>query len=118
MKNALISYPVLRQPNYTRQFIIHTDASNYALGAILAQKDDIGAEYVCAYASRTLRGAEKHYGITEKECLSVVWAIKQYRIYIYGTRFQVVIDHSALMWLMKMRPQSKASALGNLPPSL
>lgn len=103
LKEALVSYPILRQPDFERQFIIHTDASNYALGAILAQKDDTGSEYVCAYASRTLRGAEKHYGITEKECLSVVWAIKQFRIYVYGTKFLVVTDHSALMWLMKMK---------------
>ena len=65
MKEAFISYPIYRQPDFQKRFIIHTDASNDALGVVLAQKEDVGAEYVCAYASRILR-AEKHYGITEK----------------------------------------------------
>lgn len=99
---ALTSYPVLRQPDFGKQFVLHTDASGYALGAILSQRDDENKEYTCAYASRTLRGAEKNYGITEKECLAVVWAIKQFRIYLTGTKFEVVTDHSALIWLMNI----------------
>ena len=100
--NALTSYPVLRQPDFTRPFFVFTDASGFALGAVLSQKDDDNHEYACAYASRILKGAELHYGITEKECLAVIYAIKQFRIYLYGTRFQVITDHSALSWLMNI----------------
>jgi len=72
------------------------------VGAILSQKTDKGEEFVCSYGSRLLKGAELHYGITEKECLAVVWAIKHFRVYLYGSKFVVVTDHSALGWLMSI----------------
>ena len=99
LKNKLTEFPILRQPDHNKPFVLMTDASGFALGAILAQKDE-DKEYVCCYASRLLKGAENHYGITEKECLAVVWAIKHFRIYLYGNKFQVITDHAALNWLM------------------
>ena len=66
----------------------------------MAQVDQDNKEYVCYYASRLLKGAEVHYGITEKECLAVVWAVKHFRVYLHGTKFIVIADHSALKWLM------------------
>ncbi|CAF1054696.1 unnamed protein product [Brachionus calyciflorus] len=69
LKEKLTSYPVLRAPVMSRKFILYTDASGLKLGAILCQKDENGIECVCAYASRPLKGAELHYGITEKEFL-------------------------------------------------
>lgn len=102
LKNCLTASPILRQPDFDREFILYTDASGYALGAILAQRVSDGTEYVCAYASRAIRKSEINYGISEKECLAVVWAIKHFRIYLYGTNFKVITDHSALTWLMKI----------------
>ncbi|MCA9761261.1 MAG: DDE-type integrase/transposase/recombinase, partial [Streptococcus sp.] len=102
LKEKLVSAPILRLPNLEKEFIIFTDASGYALGAILAQNDDTGKDYVCSYASRTLKGAEIHYAITEKECLAVIWAIKQFHPYVSGARFTVVTDHAALSWHLKM----------------
>jgi hypothetical protein len=96
LKTALTSYPVLRQPAMDKTFILHTDASGFAIGAILSQKDDENKEYVCSYASRMLKKAELNYGITEKECLPVVYGIKAFRIYLYGNVFKVITDHSAL----------------------
>ncbi len=73
------------------------------MGAILAQVDDDNNEYVCEYASRQFQGPEKHYSITEKECLSVVWATKLFRHYIYGTAYTIYTDYKAILWLMNLK---------------
>ena len=102
LKNALTSEPILRPPDFTREFFLYTDASGYCLGAVLGQKDDQKREYVIAYASRLLKGAELHYSITEKEALGVVFAIKYFRVYLYGKKFTLITDHYALGYMMKM----------------
>lgn len=99
----LVSAPILRLPNPSKPMKVYTDASGHALGAILAQVDNEGREYVCQYESRLLKGPEVHYGISEKECLGIVWAIRKFRPYLYGTKFQVITDHSALKWLMTIK---------------
>lgn len=103
LKEKLISYPILTSPNPILPFQLHTDASGVALGAILSQNDQNGHERVVAYASRTLSDAEKHYGISEKECLGVVWGIKMFRTYLAGSKFTVLTDHSALKWLLTLK---------------
>ena len=102
LKKKLIEKPILRQPVIGRPFILYTDASGFALGAILAQIGEDGIEFIIAFWSRLLKGAEIHLGITEKECLAVLAAIKHYRVYLYGIKFQVITDHSALRWLMNI----------------
>ena len=102
LKQELTKKPVLCQPDLNKPFILFTDASGYAIGAILSQKDDDGREHVVAYASRILKGAEVHYTITEKECLAVVFGIKKFRVYLHGTHFVVVTDHHALNWLINI----------------
>lgn len=103
LKDKLITSPILRLPDPLKPLKVYTDASGVALGAILAQVDDEGKEYVCHYESRLLKGPEIHYGISEKECLGIVWAIRKFRPYLYGTQFQVITDHSALKWLMSIK---------------
>jgi hypothetical protein len=99
----LLEFPILRQPEHSKPFYIYT---GYALGAILSQFEDNSNEYVCQYASRLLKGAEIHYGITEKECLAVIWAIRQFRTYVHGVHFHVITDHNELVWLMSIRDPS------------
>ena len=99
LKQSLITAPVLRSPDFTRQFTVYTDASDYGLGAILAQHDDKNQEYVICYASRTLTKAERNYTVTEKEALAVIYSVQQFRPYLYGVKFKLVTDHSALRWL-------------------
>jgi hypothetical protein len=103
LKEALVSYPVLRHPDINRNFRLHTDASGYAVGAVLCQVDEENKEYVVAYASKLLHKAELNYGISEKECLAVVFGIRNFRVYLLGTKFEVITDHSALVWLMNLK---------------
>ena len=57
LKDKLVSMPTLRQPYFNRKFILYTDASGFAIGAVLAQVDDNGVEYVVGYASRIFKNA-------------------------------------------------------------
>lgn len=98
--------PLLRQPDWKLEFQIHTDASGKAIGAVLNQKDNLGYEYVVEFASKALKGAELNYGVTEKECLAVKWAISHFRVFVHGRKFIVKTDHKALKWLMEIKEPS------------
>jgi len=110
LKNELVSAPILMYPRFDRPFILHTDASNVGLGAVLAQKNDQGNEHVIAYASRTLNSAEVNYSTTERECLAAVWATKHFRVYLHGQQFDLVTDHNSLKWLLNLSaPQGRTA---------
>lgn len=102
-KDMLCKEPILTYPDFLEPFELTTDASNYAIGAILSQNDK-----PISYASRTLNSAETNYSATEKELLAIVWATKHYRPYLYGKTFQIYTDHKPLEWLFKLKdPNSK-----------
>ena len=104
----LTNEPILRQPDFDKQFIIHTDSSGIAVGAILSQKDDNNREYAIAYASKKFQDYEQNMGITEKEMAAVVFGVKEFRHFIFGTKFKVVTDHNALRYLMNLKdPRGK-----------
>ena len=56
-----------------------------------------------AYTSRVFKGAEKHYCTSEKEILAIVYPLKQFRYYIYGTHFEIHTDYQALSFLLRCR---------------
>jgi len=99
LKKRLTSPPILAFPDPSKPFELHTDASAYAIGSVLVQRDDAGNERPVAYDSRTLSAPERNYSATERECLAVVWAVRQHRHLLLGQHFTVVTDHSALQWL-------------------
>jgi len=101
IKKALTSFPTLRMPDFNKPFKLYTDASSYAIGGILAQESN-GFEHVIYYISRILKPNERNYGVSEKEALAVVWSVKRLHHYLYGKKFLVITDHSALKWLMNI----------------
>lgn len=98
----LISAPVLQYPNFTETFILTTDASQYVIGNILYQ-GPLGRDRPIAYASHTLNKAEQVYSTTEKELLSIVWSIKNFRPYLLGRSFKIFTDHRPLTWLFNVK---------------
>ena len=71
LKRALSQAPVLARPDFSQPFYLHTDASNFAIGAVRSQKLD-GEERPICFISRVVHKAEKNYTVTEKECLAVI----------------------------------------------
>lgn len=102
IKNALVTAPILVCPNFEQEFVLATDASDYAVGAVLSQVYD-GQEHVICYVSRTLSRQERKYSATERELLAVLFAIEKLRCYLEYTKFTVITDHYSLKWLDNLK---------------
>jgi hypothetical protein len=81
------------------------DASNYALGAVLAQRVERVA-HVIYYASTTLDSAHANYTATEKKLLAIVFALDKFISYLLGSKVIIFTDHAALKYLLK-KPEAK-----------
>ncbi|CAM8963300.1 unnamed protein product [Rhodiola kirilowii] len=99
LKRALTSAPIIRAPDWSKGFEIMCDASDYAVGAVLGQREE-KKPVVIYYASRTLDAAQRNYSTTEKELLAVVFALEKFRSYLLGTKVTVFSDHAAIRYLM------------------
>ncbi|GBN54506.1 Retrovirus-related Pol polyprotein from transposon 297 [Araneus ventricosus] len=105
LKNCLVSPPILSHADFTKPFVLRTDASSHALGAVLLHGADM-EEHTIEYASRLLNFAERNYSAKEREALAVVWAMNKFRGYIEGSKITVASDHQPLKWLMKLKSPS------------
>ncbi|KHJ40603.1 hypothetical protein D918_09378 [Trichuris suis] len=92
----------LEQLDFNRPFILDTDASNIAIGAVLPQLDDKGREHPVAFASRTLTRAEQRYCVTRREMLAVVTFVERFRPYLQ-CKFVPRTDHGSLRWLQSFK---------------
>ena len=101
LKDRLIKYPVLAPPLPEGKYIIDTDASDFAMGAVL-QQEQHGTVRVIAYASKTFDAAERQYCTTRKELAAVIYALKEFRHYVLGgVHFLLRTDHGALTSLFR-----------------
>ncbi len=102
LKEKLTSSPVLIFPDYTKEFILCTDASDVGLGGILMQERN-GNTHPIAYASRLCTTAERNYSITERETLAVglIYCLEHFRDMILGYKIRVWTDHTAIQNLFK-----------------
>ena len=107
LKTKLTTAPTLAYPDYNKPFLLYTNACVTGLGAVLAQNDDAGQEHPIVFLSRSLTDAEKNYTITELECLAIVWSVKKLHVYLDGSKFNLITDHSALQWLFSFTGPNK-----------
>jgi len=106
LKRKLSTTPVLAFPNFGLPFILTTDAYKVAVAAVLSQVQD-GVERTIAFASRQKNTAEQSYTASESEMLSLVWATKFFRCYLYGRKYLARTDHSALTYLRNFSDQNQ-----------
>ncbi|WJZ98396.1 hypothetical protein VitviT2T_016923 [Vitis vinifera] len=99
LKQFLTTAPIVRAPNWQLPFVMMCDASDFAIGAMLGQRE-YGKPYVIYYASKTLNEAQRNYTTTNKELLAVVFALDKFRAYLVGSFIIVFTDHSTLKYLL------------------
>lgn len=95
LKELLSSRDVLAFPDFNKPFILTTDASNLAIGAVLSQNFHDG-ERPITFISKTLSDTERNYATNEKEMLAIVWALQNLRNFIYGHKVLIYTDHQPL----------------------
>nr|GFA50676.1 putative reverse transcriptase domain-containing protein [Tanacetum cinerariifolium] len=98
LKQKLCSAPILALPEGSEDFIVYCDASNKRLGTVLMQR-----EKVISYASRQLKIHEENYTTQDLELGAVVFALKIWRHYLYGTKCTVFTDHKSLQHILKQK---------------
>ena len=97
-KKMLIMDTILAYLDFSKSFILTTDAPNYTLGAVLSQLFDC-KYYPIAFVFRTLNHAEVNYSTTEKEALAIIWAIEKFKPYLFGHKFTLVTEHKPLIFI-------------------
>ncbi|MBW0559874.1 hypothetical protein O181_099589 [Austropuccinia psidii MF-1] len=104
LKEASTTAPILSHFNPSLPTIVETDASDYALGAILSQVNDSG-KHPIAFDSCKLLPADLNYEVHEKELLGIVWALKRWRAFLLSLSnpFEVLINHSSLQYFMSSK---------------
>ena len=106
LKKALCEATTLHTPDGSRPYIIWSDASDYAVGAALAQKDDLDNEYPIAFASSKLSGAQLNWSTIEKEAYAIVYALQKFDHLVFGRKIFLFTDHNPLQYLMVAAPNS------------
>ena len=94
MKRIISRETLLAYPDFTKPFIIHTDASHKQLGAVISQDNK-----PIAFYSRKLNPAQTRYTTTERELLSIVETLKEFRNILLGQQIKVYTDHKNLTYV-------------------
>jgi len=99
LQKRLTEAPVLKPPDWLKDWLLCVDACIYAMGSALEQEDEEGRIRPVYYYSKTFQGAERNYSTFEQECLAIVFSVKKFRPYILGRHVNIFSDHAPLAWL-------------------
>uniref|UniRef100_A0A674CNJ5 Gypsy retrotransposon integrase-like protein 1 n=1 Tax=Salmo trutta TaxID=8032 RepID=A0A674CNJ5_SALTR len=105
LQEALCCNPVLVVPDFEREFVVQTDASEVGLGAVLSQEVE-GVEHPILFLSRKLEPRETNYSVVEKEALAVKWALESLKYYLLGRHFTLISDHAPLTWMHRAKEKN------------
>ncbi|CAM5157677.1 unnamed protein product [Eretmochelys imbricata] len=105
LRTALCCHPVLIAPDFKKEFVLQTDASEVGLGAVLSQIV-WEEEHPILYLSRKLLPREQKYTVVEKECRAIKWAMETLRYYLLGQRFTLVTDHAPLQCMHRNKEKN------------
>ena len=97
---------VLRYPDISKPYQLHTDASNFAIGAVLSQSDDRGRPHVVQYFSKVLDPTQQRWSTIEKEAYAIVASLASFRPYRYGASFVIRTDHKPLNSLFQQEQKN------------
>ncbi|GBO43029.1 Retrovirus-related Pol polyprotein from transposon 297, partial [Araneus ventricosus] len=114
IKDELVRMPTLHIPDIGRPFWLYTDASATAIGACLAQHNDVGKELPIAFFSKKLTPTQMKWSTIEREAFCVLEALKKFDTWVFGGKIQVVSDHSPLTYLTVMPPMEQSYQDGHL----
>ncbi|BHF62591.1 hypothetical protein SprV_0200557600 [Sparganum proliferum] len=106
LKTRLTTAPILMLPNTqldSPSFILDTDASGFAIGGVLSQCDETGAERPVCFASKTLTKPQRNYCTYRRELLALITFVKQFKPFLIGRHFIIRSDHKALQCLQKIK---------------
>ena len=96
----------LNTPDPNKPFVLHFDASEYAIGACLSQINDEGHERPIAFMSKKLTGCQRRWSPVEREALAVVHALNYFDVIVYGCHFDVYTDHDPLKYVICGAPSN------------
>ena len=104
-----MSSPVLRAPNFEKQFKLAVDASDNGVGAVLLQSDDDTIDHPVSYYSKKFNSHQRNYSTVEKETLVLLLGLQHFDVYLGTTSFPIIVltDHNPLTFLHKMKNKNQ-----------
>ena len=98
--------PILIHADLVKRFQMETDASNYAYRVILSQKAEDGKQPPVVFYSKSMKPAERNYGILDKEALAIIKALQHWRHWLEGTKdpIHIITDHQNLKYFKNPHP--------------
>ena len=100
IKTVVAHAPSLKSPDFDKDFVLYTFASDDSLAAVLAQKEEGGDEFPISFLIIGLQGAELNYPAIDKQAYAVFKAVKQFRPYILKNRTKVIVPYAAVRSLL------------------
>ena len=99
VKKKLASPPIIAFPDWSKEFILITDASDVAVGGVIMQCTDDGGQKIVAACSHKFSDTEKRWSTIERECYGLIYSIRKFNYFLEARHFFIRTDHKPLVYL-------------------